>query len=217
MGRFGAFVKPAGRAAPWHYAPEPMAAPDDPIERFREALARARETESFDASRCVLATADGRGRPAARYVLLKDADARGFVFYTNFDSRKAEQLAENPWAALAFHWSSQDEQVRVEGPVERVSDQEADEYFASRDRGSQIGAWASKQSHPARSRAQLEEAYREVEQRFEGRSIPRPEFWGGYRIRPDRIEFWHSRAHRLHDRLAYERRDDGWHVTRLQP
>ena len=149
-------------------------------------------------------------------VLLKGVD-RGFVFYTNHGSRKCEQLRENPFAALCLHWPVAEQQVRVEGPVEALADAESDAYFATRTRGSQIGAWASRQSEELASRAQLEARVQEMEQRFEGRVVPRPPFWGGYRLVPERIEFWFGRDGRLHDRELYVRDGAGFRLTRLYP
>jgi pyridoxamine 5'-phosphate oxidase len=164
-----------------------------------------------------LATATPGGRPSARLVLLKDVDDDGFVFYTNYESRKAEELAANPRAALAFHWAALERQVRVEGSVVRTSREDAAVYFASRPRESQIGAWASIQSRDIDSRAELEAAYARRASEFEGRDVPLPPYWGGYRVIPERIEFWQGRVGRLHDRLVYERTDDGWERTRLSP
>jgi pyridoxamine 5'-phosphate oxidase len=189
----------------------------DPIVRFRESFARAQASEVFAAERVALATADAQGRPSVRFVLLKEADARGFVFYTNFGSRKATEIRENPRASLAFHWSSTGEQIRVEGSVEVVANEEADAYFASRPRGSQLGAWASRQSAPIESRTALERRVSELERQYEGRAIPRPEFWGGFRIVPTEIEFWHDRSDRLHDRVRYTRTASGWTRTLLSP
>jgi pyridoxamine 5'-phosphate oxidase len=191
--------------------------PHDPIAEFNTALAKVREQETVDVTACTLATADAGGRPSARTVLLKGADERGFVFHTNYESRKAHQLAENPWAALCFYWTSLGQQVRVEGPAGRVSAEESDAYFATRPRASQIGAWASRQSQPLSSRGHLVAQVALYEARFAGRPVPRPDFWGGYRILPERIEFWWNRLHRLHDRRLYTRRADGWHLERLYP
>jgi pyridoxamine 5'-phosphate oxidase len=191
---------------------------EDPIARFHESFARARTSESFDASRVALATADRTGQPSVRFVLLKHADAAGFVFYTNLESRKARELTENPRAALSFHWASIGEQIRVEGRVERVSDAEADAYFAKRPRGSQLGACASKQSSPIASREELEQRVAALDREFAGRPVPRPPFWGGFRVVPTAIEFWYDRQDRLHDRFLYQRTaDGGWVVTRLSP
>jgi pyridoxamine 5'-phosphate oxidase len=188
----------------------------DPIARFLDAFEQAKRIEPHDPTAMTLATADARGRPSARMVLLKDADARGFVFYTHHESRKGREIAENPFAALVIHWPASRQQVRVEGRVETVSAEEADAYFASRPRGSQVGAWASAQSRSLGSLAELEAAVREVEARFPGQ-VPRPPFWGGYRVVPDRIEFWWSRESRLHERIVYVREGDGFRAERLYP
>jgi len=189
----------------------------DPVERFREAFTRASASESFDASRAALATADGRGRPSVRFVLVKDFDARGFVFYTHEESRKGREIAQNPFAALSFHWASIGEQVRVEGSVKRVSDLEADAYFESRPRGSQLGAWASAQSQPIASRAELEQRVEALAARFGEGKIPRPATWGGFRIAPTAIEFWYNRDDRLHDRVLYVRAGEGYVLSLLSP
>lgn len=191
----------------------------DPYARFALEYERASATEEFEVSRCALGTADRQGRPSVRFVLLKGFDLRGFVFYTNFGSVKAAHLDVNPHAEMAFHWHTTGVQVRVRGSVEKVSDEEADVYFASRDRGSQIGAWASKQSEVLDARESLEAAVRETASRFEHVSVPRPPNWGGYRITASAIEFWYNHDDRLHDRWLYERDDVGgeWRVVRLYP
>lgn len=191
--------------------------PTDPHALFEEWLAEARLAEPNDPTAMALATADARGRPSVRMVLLKGHDRRGFVFYTNFDSRKGGELAANPGAALLFHWKSLRRQVRVEGPVEPVADAEADSYFATRGRDSQLGAWASEQSRPLDSRATFEARYEEVRRRFEGSEVPRPPRWGGWRVAPERIEFWIDRAHRLHERRLFTRAEGGWSEGLLYP
>jgi pyridoxamine 5'-phosphate oxidase len=188
----------------------------NPITEFLSAVERA-TARGVDTAPVALATADATGRPSVRMVLLRGADAHGFVFHTNYTSRKARELAENPHAAICVHWQAIEEQIRIEGTVERLDDRTSDDYFATRPRGSQIGAWASRQSATLGSREALEEEYRAVEQRFDGRPIPRPPFWGGFRLIPERIEFWFGRADRLHDRLLYLREGDGWRIERLYP
>ena len=188
----------------------------DPITEFQNAVERAK-AHQVDTAPVVLATTDTEGRPSARLVLLRGVDARGLVFFTNYTSRKGRELAANPHAALCFHWVSLDEQIRIEGSVERVSDEESNAYFASRPRGSQLGAWASEQSQVLPSRETLEERYREIERRFEGRAVDRPPFWGGFRLTPVRIEFWYGRPDRLHDRVVYTRNAGAWRIDRLYP
>jgi pyridoxamine 5'-phosphate oxidase len=189
----------------------------DPLAAFREALSRAQSREPHDATAMTLATVDAEGRPSARIVLLKGVDAQGFTFYTNRESRKGRDLSENPRAALCIHWPAGAEQVRVEGRVERLPDEESDAYFASRPRGSQLGAWASEQSRPLATRTELEERVREIDARWAGKPVPRPPHWGGYRVVPERIEFWFGRDDRLHDRFVYERDGEGWRTVRLNP
>lgn len=189
----------------------------DPIARFGELLERARQTDILEPTAMALATADAEGRPAVRMVLLKGFDQSGFVFFTNLESRKALDLAGNPRAALCFHWQPLEMQVRVEGRVTPVSEEEADAYFASRPRGSQIGAWASQQSRPLTAREELEERILETEARYAGLAVPRPAFWSGFRVAPERIEFWSGRPSRLHDREVYHAAEDGWRVERLYP
>lgn len=189
----------------------------DPIAEFQELFEKAQRDRGEEAIAATLATADRAARPSARIVLLKRVDPRGFVFFTNRESRKAKELRENPQAALCIYWPSLDKQVRVEGTVEMIDDEESDAYFATRSRGSQIGAWTSKQSEPLASRRELMARYLRTRARFAGRPVPRPPFWGGYRLAPQRIEIWHNQLHRLHDRFLFERGDDGWSVRRLYP
>jgi pyridoxamine 5'-phosphate oxidase len=190
----------------------------DPWIWFRDSFARAEQSETFDACRAALATVDEAGRPSVRFVLVKQVDAAGFRFFTNLTSVKAQHLTQQPYAALAFHWSTIEEQVRAEGRVELVSAAEADAYFASRPLGSQLSAWTSEQSRPIESRAALEAKRLEVERRWGSeQQVPRPPFWGGYRLIPTRIEFWRNRRDRLHDRWSFSRTDRGWTQQRLQP
>jgi pyridoxamine 5'-phosphate oxidase len=188
----------------------------DPITEFLNAVERAR-AHQVDTAPVILATTDAEGQPSARLVLLRGIDQRGFVFFTNYNSRKGRELDANPRAALCIHWPTLDEQIRVEGSVTRVSAAESDAYFAGRPRGSQLGAWASEQSEVLPSREMLEQRYREIERRFEGRTVDRPAFWGGYRIAPHRIEFWYGRPDRLHDRVRYVRDGGVWRIDRLYP
>ena len=188
----------------------------DPITEFLNAVERA-QAHQVDTAPVALATADADGRPSVRMVLLRGADPRGFAFFTNYNSRKGRELAANPHAALCFHWIALDEQIRVEGRVERLTGDESDAYFESRPRGSQLGAWASDQSALLPTRETLEEQYRAIERRFEDQPVPRPPFWGGFRLVPHRIEFWYGRPDRLHDRVVYRKVDDGWLIERLYP
>ncbi len=189
----------------------------DPVSLFRAWFDEAKSREAGDATAMALATAGASGAPAVRMVLLKDADARGFTFYTNTESRKADELAENARAALAFHWPVLKRQVRVEGSVERVADAEADAYFATRARGSQLGAWASEQSRPMAHRFDLEKRVAQFTARFGLGTVPRPPYWTGFRVVPDAVEFWREMPFRLHDRVRYERTADGWSQQRLYP
>jgi pyridoxamine 5'-phosphate oxidase len=189
----------------------------DPIKQFQTWLNEAFAAKLPLPEAMTLATATADGRPSARMVLLKQVDHEGFVFYTNYNSAKAQQLDANPHAALVFYWAQLDRQVRVEGSVSRTSAEESREYFATRPRESQIGAWASQQSEAIASRAVLEERAAELEKQYGDREIDRPEYWGGYRVKPERIEFWLSRIGRLHDRILYQREGDAWSITRLAP
>ena len=213
----------------------------DPIEQFRlwfdqatgaRASGRVRKffinvyktifllgrTEQIDLNAMTLATADKAGRPSARMVLLKGLDARGFAFYTNYASRKGNELAENPRAALVFYWPEQERQVSVAGEVTKVSAAESDAYFNSRPRGSRLAAWASDQSSTVRDRAELDRKWEEFEKRYPGADVPRPAYWGGYVLAPTRMEFWQGRPNRLHDRFRYSRQPDNtWIIERLSP
>jgi pyridoxamine 5'-phosphate oxidase len=189
----------------------------EPIAQFRAWLEEALAVETLEGTAMTLATADAEGRPSARIVLLKGVDERGFVFYTNYGSRKAREMEANAQAALVFYWPAFDRQVRVEGRVARVGAEESAAYFASRPLASQLGAWASRQSEPIAGRAELELQLAAAAERFAG-GVPVPPFWGGYRLRHDRVELWQGRPSRLHDRLVYRRaKDDGWTIERLQP
>lgn len=190
---------------------------NDPIARFRGWLAEAEAAEPNDPNAMALATAEADGHPSVRMVLLKGLSNAGFVFYTNQHSRKGSELAANPNAALLFHWKSLRRQVRVEGPVEPVSDAEADAYFASRGRDSRLGAWASDQSHTLADRATLGARLEEVKARFGDGDVPRPPHWSGYRVVPQRIEFWSDGNARLHHRELFEREADGWTMRLLNP
>lgn len=189
----------------------------DPIELFNEWFESAQSKEPNDANAVALATVDAGGMPAARMVLLKAADQAGFVFYTNYESRKGRHLQAIPKAALCFHWKSLRRQVRVEGLVEPVTSAEADAYFASRHRTSRIGAWASTQSRPLASRFELEKRVAQFTAKFGIGVVPRPPHWSGFRIVPNLIEFWEDRPFRLHDRLVYHREGEGWRTARLFP
>lgn len=189
----------------------------DPIEQFRLWLSDAFDANLVEPNAMTLATATPDGIPSARVVLLRGFDERGFTFYTNYEGRKGEELASNPRAALVFYWGALERQARVEGSVSQVSEDESDSYFASRPRGSRIGAWASRQSEILDRREDLEERVEELEREYPGEVIPRPPFWGGFRVHHERVEFWQGRESRLHDRLLYVRDGDGWEIVRLQP
>lgn len=189
----------------------------EPYRLFASWLEEATGSEINDPNALALATVDTDGMPNVRMVLLKGFDERGFVFYTNFESQKGREILGSMKAAMCFHWKSLRRQVRVRGPVEQVSDAEADEYYASRPRGSRIGAWASKQSRPLEGRFALEKAVAEYTANHAVGEIPRPEHWSGFRILPQSIEFWHDRPFRLHDRVVFNRSQDDWDKTRLYP
>lgn len=190
----------------------------DPVKQFGLWLAQATEAGLAEPNAMVLATVGRDGKPSARTVLLKGLDERGFVFYTNQESRKADDLAANPACALVFPWHAMERQVRIEGTASKLPSEEVDAYFASRPRGSQLGAWASQQSQPVDSREELDLQYASYERQWpEGTEISTPYFWGGYRIEPVAFEFWQGRTGRLHDRLQYQRSGDAWQVQRLQP
>jgi pyridoxamine 5'-phosphate oxidase len=190
---------------------------DDPFALFDSWFAEAKASEPNDPDAMALATATPDGRPSVRMVLLKDHGPQGFTFYTNADSRKGGELEADPHAALLFHWKSLRRQVRIEGPVSEVSPAEADAYFATRSRDSQLGAHTSDQSRPLSDRATFEQRYEEVKRRFEGRDVPRPDRWTGFRVTPERIEYWTDRPHRLHERRLFVRQSDGWSEGLLYP
>ena len=198
-------------------APLPLLSEDDPFALFAGWLGEAAASEPNDPNAMTLATVDADGMPDARMVLLKSVDARGFVFYTNIDSAKGQELATNPKAALCFHWKSLRRAVRVRGEVEPVTPREADDYFASRARSARIGAWASDQSRPMPDRFALEKRVAEVGLRFGLGPVPRPPNWSGYRVAPASFEFWRDRPFRLHERLVFARAGDGWTTSRLYP
>jgi pyridoxamine 5'-phosphate oxidase len=195
---------------------EARAAPE-PFAQFGAWFADARAADLIEPHAMVLATADAHGRPSSRAVLLRGWDERGFVFFTNYASRKGREIAADPFAALLFYWDALERQVRIQGPIATVSAAESDAYFARRPRGHQLSAWASEQSAVVAGRAALEDAMAAAERRFAGVEVPRPPHWGGYRVTPERIEFWQGRPNRVHDRLVYERAATGWNRVRLAP
>lgn len=189
----------------------------DPVQVLRDWFDAAKKSGIMMPESMCLATSTPDGRPSARMVLLKRIDERGIVFYTNYDSRKGVELKANPHAAAVLHWTALQRQVRIEGAVEPVDREDSEAYFHSRDRGSQIGAWASRQSRELADRSELERHEREMRERFNNQTVTLPEFWGGYRIRIDAIEFWQGRANRLHDRMRFDWADGEWRVKRLYP
>lgn len=193
--------------------------PPEPLALFTDWLAEARASDAvYEHNAMTLATAGSEGRPAARIVLLRGFDERGFCFYTNYASRKGEEIAANPWVALVFWWGALGRQIRIEGRIEKLSAAEADAYYHSRPLGSRLGAWVSPQSQVITGREVLEAGLRQLEAQFIDQAPPRPPFWGGYRVVPDLFEFWQSGLHRLHDRLRYTRQVDGcWRLERLAP
>lgn len=190
---------------------------DEPLNRFLELFESAKKREAQDPTAVALATSTMHGRPSLRMVLLKGVDARGFVFYTNYQSRKATEMEANSQAAMTFYWPAMEVQIRVEGTLDRTSAEESDAYFESRPVGHRLGTWASEQSREVESAAELARKFEEVEERFKDREVPRPAHWGGYRITPESIEFWFGKENRMHERELYTRAGNGWTVKRLQP
>lgn len=202
------------------YAGEPLndrSVHEDPIEQFLAWFDQALEAEPMDPNAMTLSTATPDGHPSSRVVLLKGVDKEGFRFYTNYRSRKGRELEENPRAALCIYWPAMSRQVRIEGEVKKLDRKASEDYFQQRPRPSRIAAWASEQSHAVDSREELEERFREYQDKFEGGEVPLPDFWGGYLLRPVAIEFWQGREERMHDRLVYRRKGERWEIGRLAP
>ena len=189
----------------------------DPVSQFSAWFEEVLQKVNQDPNAVILSVADENGRPSSRTVLLKGFDENGFIFYTNYQSRKGRVVEENPYASLTFFWAGLMRQVHVEGKVEKTDEKTSDEYFQSRPLSSKLGAWASDQSRPIPNRLELEVRLKEAEKKFEGEIIPRPPHWGGYRVIPERVEFWQGRLNRLHDRICYTKNGDNWQITRLMP
>jgi len=189
----------------------------DPMEQFEDWFEAAVENNLVDANAMTLGTANKDGQPSSRIVLLKGFDERGFIFYTNYNSRKSNELDENPFAALCFYWKEFDRQIRIRGEVDRLPREESADYFKSRPRDSQIGAWASHQSDYAENREELEQRFKTLEEKYEGDDVPLPDFWGGYVLDPVCYEFWQGRPSRMHDRIVYEKNNGNWEIKRLYP
>lgn len=189
----------------------------NPILQLEQWLSEAIEAEVLEANAMMVATVDGSGQPSARVVLLRELTQSGLAFYTNYESRKGQDLLNNPKVSATFFWPELERQVRIEGECFRMTEEESDAYFSSRPAGSRLGAWASPQSQELPNRASLDDRYSEIEKKFQGKEITRPPFWGGYRIAPHHIEFWQGRASRLHDRIRFQRDQEGWTVSRLAP
>ena len=190
---------------------------NEPFTRFAALFELAKQAQAKDPNAVTLSTVDARGRPSTRVVLMKDFDSRGFVIFTNYQSRKGQELLAQKFAALCFYWPSLDQQVRIEGSAQKVPAEDSDAYFATRARESQLGAWASLQSQPLDSRQTLENRLADYGKQFEGRAVPRPPHWGGFRIAPERIEFWTAEKNRLHDRVLYEKHGQSWAASALFP
>jgi pyridoxamine 5'-phosphate oxidase len=191
---------------------------DDPIVQFEDWFRYACDTVPSDPNAMIISTVDSHNRPSSRTVLLKSFDENGFVFYTNYESKKAAHMEANPWVSLLFFWSEAARQVKIRGKAEKMTTAESLKYFLSRPRGSQIGAWVSAQSSVISSRALLEEKFQEIKRKFKDKDVPLPSFWGGYRVVPDQVEFWQGRTNRLHDRFEYTKMPDGtWTIERLAP
>ncbi len=189
----------------------------NPIKEFEKWFKRAVKTEQYEPNAMAMATSSSNGRPSVRYVLLKNFDPNGFVFYTHYESRKSEEINENPYGSFVFFWPVLQQQIRVEGRIVKLSNEESDKYFDNRPQGSKIGAWASPQSKPIHSREYLENIKNDFELKYKDNSIPRPDYWGGYRIIPNRVEFWQGRKNRLHDRFEYLVDGSEWKIQRLAP